>query len=140
MEENGAENEKNVSITWTDPNTGKFVKGNPGGGRPLKSENYRTIYRKALKHLAQLNDTTPEALEVEMHANALKKARAGDFAFYRDVLDRVYGRAVQPTDITTGGQPFFTVPKEVAEKNNITITDPESLPQPEEDDTNTEAV
>lgn len=124
--DNGIENEKK---TYLGPD-GKFTKGNPGGGRPKGSIGFKEQYKRALKHLAQLNNVSPMDLEIEMHANALKRARAGDFAFYRDTMDRVYGKPVQPTDITTGGQPFFTVPKEVAAKNAIKITDPDTLPPP----------
>ena len=98
----------------TEPNTDKrlnnlkpaWKKGeqspNPNG-RPKGRKNFSTLYFEALEHLAKLNNTTADALELEMHANALKKARAGDFAFYRDTLDRLHGKPVQPIGGADGG-------------------------------------
>lgn len=82
-----------------------FVKGKSGNpnGRPKGRKNFSTLYFEALEHLAKLNNTTADALELEMHANALKKARAGDFAFYRDTLDRLHGKPVQPLGGADGG-------------------------------------
>lgn len=121
-----------------DPKTGKFAKGNQlSKGRKPGTVPFKVQYRRAIEHLAKLNNTTVTELEVEMYANAIKRARAGDFAFYRDTMDRVHGKAVQPTDITTGGNPFFTVSKEIAEKNGIDLTNPDALPPPQ-DDTDTE--
>lgn len=77
---------------------------NPNG-RPKGKKNFATVYREALEYLAKLNKTTPQALENEMYANAIKKARAGDFAFYRDTMDRLYGKPVQPIG-NDGDQPF----------------------------------
>lgn len=80
----------------------KGESGNPNG-RPKGRKNFSTLYYEALEHLAKLNDTTADALELEMHANALKKARAGDFAFYRDTLDRLHGKPAQPLTGAEGG-------------------------------------
>lgn len=82
----------------------KGESGNPNG-RPKGRKNFSTLYFEALEHLAKLNNTTADALELEMHANALKKARAGDFAFYRDTLDRLHGKPPQPLS-NDNGQPL----------------------------------
>lgn len=76
---------------------------NPNG-RPNGQRNYATLYREALIKLGQLNGKEPDELEVEMLSNAIKKARAGDYKFYKDVLDRIHGTALNKTDITTGGK------------------------------------
>jgi hypothetical protein len=84
-----------------------FIKGgkspNPNG-RPNGQRNYATLYREALMKLAELNGKEPDELEVEMLSNAIKKARAGDYKFYKDVLDRIHGTALNKTDITTNGK------------------------------------
>lgn len=70
------------------------VSGNPAG-RPLGARNYSTLYRDALKKLAKKNNTTPETIEEEITANAITRARTGDYRFYKDHLDREHGKATQ---------------------------------------------
>jgi hypothetical protein len=87
-------------------NTGKntdglipWKEGDPSpnpNGRPKGQRNYATIYREALLKIAELDSITPEDLEDDMIAMAVKKARSGDPVFYKDVMDRVHGRPVQP--------------------------------------------
>lgn len=87
---------KNAGKTYTEPKTGKFSKGNPGGGRPLGQRNYSQIYREALKNIAKANDKTPEEIEEMLEVTGLKKALKGDFNFWKDVRDRIHGKPVQP--------------------------------------------
>lgn len=90
------ESADNGGITGKDPKTGQFLPGNKlGQGRGEGTRNFATLYKDALLKLAKLNNTTPEALEDEMIANAVGLARKGDFAFYRDILDRLHGKATQ---------------------------------------------
>lgn len=77
--------------------------GNPNG-RPLGQKNYSTLYREALIKLAKLNDKEPEELELEMISKGILSARAGDYRFYKDVLDRLLGTAVQKIDHSTLGE------------------------------------
>ena len=67
--------------------------GNPNG-RPKGSRDFVTIYREAMKILADKNSTTVEQLEAEMVANAAILARKGDFRFYKDTMDRLHGSPV----------------------------------------------
>lgn len=68
--------------------------GNPNG-RPVGQRNYATIYREALIKLAKLNDKSPEELEDEILSTGLLNARKGNYAFYKDVQDRLHGTALQ---------------------------------------------
>jgi hypothetical protein len=81
----------------------KGESGNPNG-RPLGQKNYATLYREALIKLAELNGKTPEDLETEIISKGLMSARAGDYRFYKDVLDRLLGTAVQKIDHSTLGE------------------------------------
>jgi hypothetical protein len=78
---------------------------NPNG-RPKGQRNYATIYREALMKIAELNKITPEDLEDDIIKMAISKARKGDPIFYKDVMDRIHGKPVQPTDLTSGGKPI----------------------------------
>ncbi|OQB06940.1 MAG: hypothetical protein BWY21_01831 [Parcubacteria group bacterium ADurb.Bin216] len=73
--------------------------GNPDG-RPLGQRNYATIYREALIKLGKLNNKTPEELEEEILSMGLLNARRGDYRFYKDILDRLYGTPVSRTELT----------------------------------------
>jgi len=66
--------------------------GNPNG-RPLGQKNYSTLYKEALIKLAKLNNKKPDELEIEMISKGILSARAGDYRFYKDVLDRLLGTA-----------------------------------------------
>ena len=73
--------------------------GNPAG-RPKGQRDYATVYREALIKLASLNDKTEEEIENEILSNALLSARKGDFRFYKDILDRLYGTPVNRNEHT----------------------------------------
>lgn len=87
-------------------NTGKntaglipWKEGDPSpnpSGRPKGQRNYATIYRAALLNIAKANDKTPEEIEEMLEVTGLKKALKGDFAFWKDVRDRIHGKPVQP--------------------------------------------
>ena len=75
----------------------KGESGNPDG-RPLGQRNYATIYRDALIKLAKLNGKTVEELEDEILSSGIMLARKGDFRYYKDILDRLHGTAVQKSE------------------------------------------
>lgn len=95
---------KNLKPAWK--------KGDPSPnphGRPKEQRNYATIYKEAMKLLASKNNTSPEALEAEMVANAAVLARKGDYRFYKDTLDRLHGQATVKTELTgKDGRELFT--------------------------------
>ena len=119
QEEAPVQEENNVALTYTDPVTGKFVPGNPGGGRPPGSKNYTTLYKEALVKLAKENDKEPDDIEVEMIANALLRARKGDFNFYRDVMDRMHGKAAQAIEISQKDNKVHLTPEQMEDLNRI---------------------
>ena len=81
---------------------------NPNG-RPKGQRNYATIYREALINIANANGKTPEEIETMMEEAGLKQAIKGNFAFFKDVRDRIHGTATQRTDVTSGGKPLQVV-------------------------------
>lgn len=90
--------QENVTKTYTDPITGKFVTGNPGGGRPKGSKSFETIYRDALRVIADTNGTDLDTVERELVETAIKKAKEGDYRFYQDIMDRLNGKPVQRSE------------------------------------------
>ena len=81
----------------------KGQSGNPSG-KAVGQKNYATLYRQALIKLAKANKKDPNELELEILSNGIMSARKGDYRFYKDLLDRLLGTAVQNTDIKTGGE------------------------------------
>jgi hypothetical protein len=76
---------------------------NPNG-RPKGQRNYATIYREAMIKIGSNMNMTPEEVEDLLHQSGITKAIKGDYQFYRDTLDRLHGKPVQPTDLTTAGE------------------------------------
>jgi intergrase/recombinase len=92
--------------------SGRIIGGvlNPNG-RPKGSRNFYTDFQEAIKRIK--DEKTGEAItEIDIIAIGMKKMLKGDERFeglYKDLLDRVYGRATQPTDITSGGEKITTI-------------------------------
>lgn len=84
--------DKIVNQSYTDPITGKFVKGNPGGGRPSGSLDFKTKWRIFVDKVAKQNNMTPNEIDEQLLAVGFKKAKEGDYNFYRDIHDRIYGK------------------------------------------------
>ena len=73
---------------------------NPSG-RPKGQRDYATIYREALLKIAEANDKTPEEIETMMEEMGMKNALKGNFAFWKDIRDRIHGTAVHVIDNKT---------------------------------------
>lgn len=80
---------------------GKFIPGHsaPGPGRPQGSLDFKTKFYKVIDKLAKQNNITPEEVEEQLLLVGYKKAKDGDYSFYRDLHDRLYGKAPQTIDI-----------------------------------------
>lgn len=106
--------EENTQKPIENPNfdeNGKFKEGNEVGklgGRPKGALDFKTKFENFITKLAENNKLTPEEVDEQLFAVAYKKAKEGDYAFYRDIHDRLYGKPVQKneTDLTSGGKPI----------------------------------
>ncbi len=76
---------------------------NPAG-KKKGTEHFRTIFEKALKSVAAANKIDPEDLRAQIISKGIQKASGGDYRFYKDLLDRLYGKPEQSMDITSGGE------------------------------------
>lgn len=117
----------NEEKTYTDPETGKFVKGNPGGGRPKGSISVVSAIKKKLEECPEGKEKTYLHYLVE---KIMKKAIVDDdVAMIKDIINRVDGMPQQKTDITTDGESLNIL--------GITYVQPKSGDNPE---TNTKAT
>lgn len=113
---------QNVEKTYTDPETGKFKVGNPGGGRPPNSTipPEKLALKKATKELiAEYKEALGESLPM-ITPVLIAKALDGDLQSIKEINDRVMGKAEQHTDITTQGKPIIMLSNEIANKYDIT--------------------
>lgn len=122
MEEKTETSVNNGQITGKDPKTGQFLPGNKLGGKKPGSLDFKTKFEMFLDKLAKKNDMTPQEIDEQLFAVAYKKAKEGDYQFWRDVHDRVYGKPLQKseTDVTSGGKPII-IDHELIAKNATNI-------------------
>lgn len=121
----------NVEKTYTDAKTGKFVKGNPGGGRPEGSVSIVEGIKRKLLEIEPANKKT--YLELFLSKLFLKAIKDGNEQLMRDMINRVDGMPSQrvDTDITTGGQKIIrwldgdsnTVPATATPTTNAQLPD-----------------
>ncbi len=74
----------------------RFKKGQSGNpaGRPKGSRNYRTLFREAYVAIAKdlKLGKDPDALLVEILKRGIKEALKGNYPFYKDIMDRMFGK------------------------------------------------
>jgi len=73
----------------------KGESGNPEG-RPKGSLNFATKWRKFIEIVAKQNEIKPEEIDNQMMAVALKRIKEGNFSFWKDINDRLYGDSSAP--------------------------------------------
>ncbi len=79
-----------------------FKKGQSGNpkGRRKGQRDYRTLFWIALEHIASQHDMTPEQVEEALHAAGITKAIKGDFYFYQEIANRVYGKPKEHMELS----------------------------------------
>lgn len=96
---------KTVKKTKKEDNLIPFKPGQTGNpnGRPKGRKNFATLYREAIEKIAATTGMEPDAFELEIIEQALRKARNGDIAFYRDTMDRLHGKAESKSEVSLTG-------------------------------------
>jgi hypothetical protein len=84
----------------------QFKKGQSGNpkGRRKGQRDYRTLFWIALEHIANTHNMSPEQVEEALHAAGIVKAIKGDFYFYQEISNRVYGKPMERMDVTSAGK------------------------------------
>lgn len=96
MEQNPEEQVNN----WRNPD-GTLKPGHPPmGGRPKGSLDFKTKFYNMVDKIAKNNNLTSEEVEEQLLMVGYKRAKDGDYSFYRDIMDRVHGRPVNKNEIT----------------------------------------
>lgn len=91
--------DSNGTQSGRDPKTGQFVAGNKfGEGRQEGSENFATKWRKFIEKVAEKNGMTVDEIDEQLYATAFNQAKKGKYLFFKDIQDRLHGKAVQPLE------------------------------------------
>lgn len=101
------ETSENQKKTYTDPITGKFIEGNPGGGRPPETEEVKLIKKARRELIEEYKDALAEALPF-LSPILVAKAMEGDVSAIRELHDRVMNKP--PQDVTSGGEKIQQIP------------------------------
>ena len=100
----GEDNAKDITINnvekpYTDPITGKFIKGNPGGGRPKGSGiSIVTEIKRKLQECPEGSKAT--YLELLINRIFKQAIQDGDASMIKDMINRVDGMPVQKNQHT----------------------------------------
>lgn len=83
-----------------------FKKGNPGGGRPKGSVSLVTILKRTLENKVSLKDPLTKQEESKTISEHLikrfiAKALSGDMSAIKEVLERIDGKVLQKSEVTT---------------------------------------
>lgn len=72
-------------------------------GRPKGAKNFDTLFEEALKRIADANNKNPDEFDVDIVAKGLEMARKGDYRFWKDLLDRRFGKALEKHEVSGSG-------------------------------------
>src|ERR1035437_5930951 len=103
-----------VFVKGKDPN--RNLDGRPKGS--FKEKSFIEYYDEISEDIAKENGMSVEDVKKIIYKVGYKKAKEGDYRFYKDVLDRVHGTATIKTDVTSGGLPI-QISEVIAKKNDI---------------------
>lgn len=107
MEENTEITEDKLSKPW------QFKKGyDPRrnyDGRPPETLNFKTKWLIFIDKIAKQNGITADEVDEQLLRVAYKQMQQGDYRYWKDIQDRVYGTAVNNTDLTSGGEPLSII-------------------------------
>ena len=77
----------------------KGVSGNPKG-KPVGAISFSTQWKSFIEKVAERNELTTDEVEEQLLSEGFKRAKAGEFPFWNNIFDRVYGKPLQSTEIT----------------------------------------
>lgn len=101
-----AKSKKADIVALQDPTTGKFLPGNPGGGRAPGSKNRITILKVALEEA--FRDEAYEDVQKVLKM-IVAQALAGDKASQRMIWDASVSKGIQASDKEATDKKGFTV-------------------------------
>jgi len=77
---------------------GQFIKGhNLAKGRPRGKRNFKTDFEIAAREVAEALrlGKEPDKVQIEIIKRGIRESLAGNYPFWKDVVDRLYGKVVE---------------------------------------------
>ena len=99
------------------PKEHQFKPGNPG--RPLGSKNFTTLFDEAIRKIIKDQKINIKNPELDLVIKAVVEALKGNFKYYEDLMNRVYGRPTYNFEGKTEREIIVQVIPEVAQRYNI---------------------
>ena len=97
----------------------KGQSGNPDG-KPPGTLDFKTKWLRFIDKVAAQNNITPDEVDEQLLAVAFKQAKDANYPFYKDIQDRVHGKAAQPFEGGDASKPIFIkVAEEIAKRDGI---------------------
>ena len=81
----------------------KGQSGNPNG-RPLGSTNFETDFEEVVNVIAKRDHKTKSKVRQELLVVAYDMAKKGQFQFFKELIDRKYGKVPDKVDMTSKGE------------------------------------
>jgi len=103
--------------------------GNPAG-KPKGLKSYSTLFEQAIRKIAVADQLDVNDVEVKLATVAILRALKGDYKFYKDTMDRVYGSS-DKTEVNIDNRQV-TIKWMEGDGSSDTIsttTTPETIPQ-----------
>jgi hypothetical protein len=89
-------------------------------GKKAGTLDFKTKWFNFIDKIAKQNNITPDEVDEQLLAVAFKQAKDAKYPFYKDIQDRVHGKAPDSMDLTSGGKPIvINVVGEIAKQNGI---------------------
>ena len=70
-------------------------------GRPKGTKNFTTYWEEAIKKIAIEKNLEENEVEVDLVMTAYRLAKRGNYSFFKEIMDRKYGKPLQTIDKTT---------------------------------------
>jgi hypothetical protein len=137
MEEKTAQNQQNQNKQREHLKQYSFKPGQSGNpnGRPKGRKNFETYFFEAWRQVAEelKMNKEPDQAKVEIIKLGFRRIiKHGDYKFWQDFINRLFGKPPENVDITSGGKPVVYLPSVLIEKYGInTSTDENSEGQDE---------
>ena len=109
--------EENPEITGEKVvNDGRFKKGDDPrrnlAGRPPETLNFKTKWLLFIDKIAKQNGITADEVDEQLLKVAYKQMQSGDYRYWKDIQDRVYGTATNNLDVKSNGEALNEVTNE----------------------------
>lgn len=82
------------------PKEYQFPKGvKSGGTKPKGARSWNTVFEEAIRKIAKEKKLKIDDPEVEMVVTAVTRALKGNYNYFKDIMDRRYGKPKEPIEI-----------------------------------------